>query len=76
MLSLFSLCSQEMRSAAIARPLEINETEKALRAAIKEVLVCNFHGRLHQHSQGTYLYLSSAVMLTLLLCLCVEEKCG
>uniref|UniRef100_I3K414 Clusterin associated protein 1 n=1 Tax=Oreochromis niloticus TaxID=8128 RepID=I3K414_ORENI len=29
---------REMRSAAIARPLEINETEKALRAAIKEVL--------------------------------------
>lgn len=29
-----------MRTAAIARPLEINETEKALRAAIKEVLVC------------------------------------
>lgn len=28
-----------MRTAAIARPLEINETEKALRAAIKEVLV-------------------------------------
>ncbi|TKS74388.1 Clusterin-associated protein 1 -like protein [Collichthys lucidus] len=29
---------REMRTAAIARPLEINETEKALRAAIKEVL--------------------------------------
>ncbi|XP_039984303.1 clusterin-associated protein 1 homolog [Xiphias gladius] len=29
---------REMRAAAIARPLEINETEKALRAAIKEVL--------------------------------------
>ncbi|XP_037830072.1 clusterin-associated protein 1 homolog isoform X2 [Kryptolebias marmoratus] len=29
---------REMRSAAIARPLDINETEKALRAAIKEVL--------------------------------------
>uniref|UniRef100_A0A3P8R604 Clusterin associated protein 1 n=1 Tax=Astatotilapia calliptera TaxID=8154 RepID=A0A3P8R604_ASTCA len=29
---------REMRSAAIARPLEIIETEKALRAAIKEVL--------------------------------------
>ncbi|XP_063351334.1 clusterin-associated protein 1 homolog isoform X1 [Pelmatolapia mariae] len=29
---------REMRSAAIARPLEITETEKALRAAIKEVL--------------------------------------
>lgn len=29
-----------MRTAAIARPLEINETEKALRASIKEVLVC------------------------------------
>lgn len=27
-----------MRTAAISRPLEINETEKALRAAIKEVL--------------------------------------
>ncbi|XP_029003353.1 clusterin-associated protein 1 homolog [Betta splendens] len=29
---------REMRTAAIARPLEINETEKALRSAIKEVL--------------------------------------
>ncbi|XP_061593185.1 clusterin-associated protein 1 homolog isoform X2 [Cololabis saira] len=29
---------REMRTAAIARPLEINETDKALRAAIKEVL--------------------------------------
>ncbi|XP_044056538.1 clusterin-associated protein 1 homolog isoform X3 [Siniperca chuatsi] len=29
---------REMRTAAIARPLEVNETEKALRAAIKEVL--------------------------------------
>ncbi|XP_032428796.1 clusterin-associated protein 1 homolog isoform X1 [Xiphophorus hellerii] len=29
---------REMRTAAIARPLEINETEKALRAAIKETL--------------------------------------
>lgn len=29
-----------MRTVAIARPLEINETEKALKAAIKEVLVC------------------------------------
>ncbi|XP_041791365.1 clusterin-associated protein 1 homolog [Chelmon rostratus] len=29
---------REMRTAAIARPLEINETEKALRASIKEVL--------------------------------------
>ncbi|XP_041863287.1 clusterin-associated protein 1 homolog [Melanotaenia boesemani] len=29
---------REMRTAAIAQPLEINETEKALRAAIKEVL--------------------------------------
>nr|XP_023663891.1 clusterin-associated protein 1 isoform X1 [Paramormyrops kingsleyae] len=29
---------REMRIAAIARPLEINETEKALRSAIKEVL--------------------------------------
>ncbi|KAJ8364151.1 hypothetical protein SKAU_G00129820 [Synaphobranchus kaupii] len=29
---------REMRAAAIARPLEINETEKALRAAIKDVL--------------------------------------
>lgn len=33
---------QEMRTDAIARPLEINETEKALRAAVKEVLVCAF----------------------------------
>lgn len=33
------MCLQEMRTDAIARPLEINETEKALRAAIKEVLV-------------------------------------
>lgn len=31
--------TQERRTAAIARPLDINETEKALRAAIKEVLV-------------------------------------
>uniref|UniRef100_A0A3B3CJQ4 Clusterin associated protein 1 n=1 Tax=Oryzias melastigma TaxID=30732 RepID=A0A3B3CJQ4_ORYME len=30
---------RERRTAAIARPLDINETEKALRAAIKEVLV-------------------------------------
>ncbi|XP_040895858.1 clusterin-associated protein 1 homolog [Toxotes jaculatrix] len=29
---------REMRTVAIGRPLEINETEKALRAAIKEVL--------------------------------------
>ncbi|KAM3876054.1 clusterin-associated protein 1 homolog [Diretmus argenteus] len=29
---------REMRTAAIARPLEINETEKALKAATKEVL--------------------------------------
>ncbi|XP_031715407.1 clusterin-associated protein 1 homolog isoform X1 [Anarrhichthys ocellatus] len=29
---------REMRTASIARPLEINETDKALRAAIKEVL--------------------------------------
>ncbi|MBN3306421.1 CLUA1 protein, partial [Amia calva] len=29
---------REMRTAAIARPLEINETEKALRTAVKEVL--------------------------------------
>ncbi|XP_029355565.1 clusterin-associated protein 1 homolog [Echeneis naucrates] len=29
---------REMRTAALARPLEINETEKVLRAAIKEVL--------------------------------------
>lgn len=33
------ICPQEMRTDAIARPLEINETEKALRAAVKEVLV-------------------------------------
>lgn len=64
-----------MRSAAIARPLEIIETEKALRAAIKEVLVCNFGSRF-QNSQGTCLYLPSTVILTLLLCLCVKEKCG
>lgn len=36
-----------MRAAAIARPLEINETEKALRAAIKEVLVCIYPDNLH-----------------------------
>ncbi|KAI4828349.1 hypothetical protein KUCAC02_022445 [Chaenocephalus aceratus] len=37
--SLYDLLGkEEMRTAAIARPLEINETEKALRAAIKEVL--------------------------------------
>ncbi|XP_041085909.1 clusterin-associated protein 1 homolog [Polyodon spathula] len=29
---------REVRTAAIARPLEINETEKALRAAVKEAL--------------------------------------
>ncbi|MGH0172912.1 UNVERIFIED_CONTAM: hypothetical protein FKN15_075077 [Acipenser sinensis] len=29
---------REMRTAAIARPLEINDTEKALRAAVKEAL--------------------------------------
>ncbi|XP_072245396.1 clusterin-associated protein 1 homolog [Leuresthes tenuis] len=29
---------REMRTAAIARPLEINETEKALRAAVKDAL--------------------------------------
>lgn len=29
---------REMRTAAIARPLEINETERALRAAVKEAL--------------------------------------
>ncbi|CAJ1060814.1 clusterin-associated protein 1 homolog isoform X2 [Xyrichtys novacula] len=38
---------REMRTAAIARPLEINETEKALRAAIKEVLVCIRSVNLH-----------------------------
>ncbi|CAL8285136.1 unnamed protein product [Merluccius merluccius] len=41
--SLYDLLGQEAelrerRVAAIARPLEINETEKALRAAVKEVL--------------------------------------
>uniref|UniRef100_A0A3Q2TDH5 Clusterin associated protein 1 n=1 Tax=Fundulus heteroclitus TaxID=8078 RepID=A0A3Q2TDH5_FUNHE len=41
--SLFELLGKEaelreMRTAAIARPLEINETEKALRAAIKDTL--------------------------------------
>ncbi|XP_056153294.1 clusterin-associated protein 1 homolog isoform X3 [Lampris incognitus] len=41
--SLFDLLGKEvelreMRTAAIARPLEINETDRALRAAIKEVL--------------------------------------
>ncbi|KAM4575248.1 clusterin-associated protein 1 homolog isoform 1-T2 [Fundulus diaphanus] len=41
--SLFDLLGKEaelreMRTAAIARPLEINETEKALRAAIKDTL--------------------------------------
>lgn len=40
----FPIYLQEMRTAAIARPLEINETEKALRAAIKEVLVCIYFG--------------------------------
>ena len=40
LLSFLTLSVQEMRTAAIARPLEINETEKALRTAIKEVLVC------------------------------------
>lgn len=38
---------QEMRTDAIARPLEINETEKALRAAVKEVLVCVFSYLTH-----------------------------
>lgn len=36
-----------MRTAAIARPLEVNETEKALRAATKEVLVCIYPDILH-----------------------------
>uniref|UniRef100_A0AAQ4QW60 Clusterin associated protein 1 n=1 Tax=Gasterosteus aculeatus aculeatus TaxID=481459 RepID=A0AAQ4QW60_GASAC len=34
----FDLGSREKRTASIARPLEINGTEKALKAAIKEVL--------------------------------------
>ncbi|XP_062915556.1 clusterin-associated protein 1 homolog isoform X2 [Mobula hypostoma] len=34
----FDLGSKEMRTAAIARPLEINETEKALRAGIQEIM--------------------------------------
>ena len=57
MLSLLLMFPQEMRTAAIARPLEINETEKALRAAIKEVLVClhpdNPHFKTHTR---TYFY--------------------
>lgn len=44
---LFSMSPQEMRTAAIARPLEINETDKALRAAIKEVLVCIYSDNSH-----------------------------
>lgn len=31
---------QESRSVAIAKPFEMNEIEKALKAAIKEDLVC------------------------------------
>lgn len=31
---------QESRSIAIAKPFEMNEIEKALKAAIKEDLVC------------------------------------
>jgi len=37
--SVCSMLPQEMRTASIARPLEINETEKVLRAAIREVVV-------------------------------------
>lgn len=48
--------SQEMRTAAIARPLEINQTEKALRAAIKETLVSNLR-LLHSNSIGFHLKL-------------------
>lgn len=49
---------QEMRTDAIARPLEINETEKALRAAIKEVLVCMFSHNPHfLNSHRACLYL-------------------
>uniref|UniRef100_A0A5F9D2W7 Clusterin associated protein 1 n=1 Tax=Oryctolagus cuniculus TaxID=9986 RepID=A0A5F9D2W7_RABIT len=35
----FDLASKELRTEAIARPLEINETEKVMRIAIKEILV-------------------------------------
>ncbi|KAM9584173.1 clusterin-associated protein 1 isoform 3-T3 [Trichechus inunguis] len=34
----FDLGSKELRTAAIARPLEINETEKVMRIAIKDIL--------------------------------------
>ncbi|MBZ3879663.1 Clusterin-associated protein 1 [Sciurus carolinensis] len=34
----FDLGSKELRTEAIARPLEINETEKVMRIAIKEIL--------------------------------------
>ncbi|XP_060028485.1 clusterin-associated protein 1 isoform X2 [Erinaceus europaeus] len=35
----FDLGSKELRTEAIARPLEINETEKVMRIAIKDILV-------------------------------------
>ncbi len=46
-----------MRATAIARPLEINETEKALRAAIKEILVCIYPDNpLFYFTQDLFLY--------------------
>lgn len=72
---------QEMRTDAIARPLEINETEKALRAAVKEVLVCVFSYLIHNSfflSNGTDPVFIGKVVLNLPPCACVhcQGKCG
>lgn len=73
MLSVRSMLQQEMRTASIARPLEINGTEKALKAAIKEVLVC-----IH-HDYAQFLNIRTPVFpyekaLNLSPCICVHVK--
>lgn len=39
---------RESRAAAIARPLEVTETERALRAAVKDVTVKHRSSQVHK----------------------------
>lgn len=75
---IFNVSTQEVRTDAIARPLEINETEKALRAAIKEVLVCMFSHNPHFFKIPTGPVFICEMVLNLPPCLCVhyQGKCG
>lgn len=65
-----------MRTAAIARPLEINETEKALRAAIKEVLVCVPAGsnQVYIYSFFAFTSLGICIQPAILLCWIFQES--